>query len=172
MTVTTVGYGDKVPRSILGRVLGMFWILAGLFLIANFTAAITTNLTLEGIRGSINSVDNLAGNAVVTVTDRTASEYLSDQGIVHTQVETIEEAYEHLSDGRADALVYDAPVLQFYAAGEGQGMVQLVGSKLRPEWYTIALPLDSPYRKEINKAMLDVTDGGAYREISEKWFGE
>ncbi len=90
VSVTTVGYGDKAPRSVLGRILGMFWILAGLFLIANFTAAITTNLTLEGIKSSISSVDDLAGKAIVTVEESTASEYLSERRIAHSTVETIE----------------------------------------------------------------------------------
>ncbi len=172
VTVTTVGYGDKAPRSVLGRIVGMFWIMAGLFLIANFTASITTQLTLGGLKSTINSVEDLPGKAVVTVVDSTASDYLSEQRIAHSTVETTEEAYELLGNGSADAFVYDAPVLHYYASGEGKGLVQIVGEILQPEIYGIAFPLNSSDRKEINKALLDITASGAYGEINENWFGE
>ncbi len=172
VTVTTVGYGDKSPRSVIGRLLGMFTIIFGLFLIANFTAAITTQLTLEGIRSSINSMEDLPGKRVVTVADSTAAQYLSDNFIRHNTTQTIEEAVEQLINDQADAIVYDAPILQFLANTEGKGDVQVVGSILQPEQYAIALPLDSPHRKEVNKALLDAYQNGTYYEVHGKWFGE
>jgi ABC-type amino acid transport substrate-binding protein len=71
-----------------------------------------------------------------------------------------------------DAFVYDAPVLQYYASGEGKGIVQIAGSKIEPEFYGIALPIDSGMRKEINKTLIDLVSSGAVTEINEKWFGE
>jgi ABC-type amino acid transport substrate-binding protein len=172
VTVTTVGYGDKAPRSFIGRLLGIFTILFGLFLIANFTASITTQLTLEGIQSSINSVDDLPGKRVVTVADSTASQYLTDNYIGHTTTETIEEAVEQLANDQADAIVYDAPILQFLANTGAKGKVQVVGSILQPEYYGVAFPLDSPYRKTVNKALLDAFQNGTIDEIGEKWFGQ
>ncbi|MCA8962136.1 MAG: transporter substrate-binding domain-containing protein, partial [Planctomycetes bacterium] len=46
VTMTTVGYGDKAPRSLGGRILTLFWMFAGLILASSFTAAITTALTV------------------------------------------------------------------------------------------------------------------------------
>lgn len=172
VTVTTVGYGDKSPRSILGRLLGMFTILFGLFLIANFTASITTQLTLEGLRSPIHSVEDLPGKRVVTVIDSTASHYLDDNYIRHNSTETIEEAVEQLINDQADAIVYDAPMLQYLAVTEAKGEVQVVGSILQPEYYGVALPLDSPHRKTINKAILDAVQNGTLDEIGLQWFGE
>jgi len=172
VTVTTVGYGDKAPRTFVGRLLGMFTILFGLFLIANFTAAITTQLTLEGIRSSISSVDDLPGKRVVTVEGSTASQYLTDNYIRHNTTETIEEAVEQLIIDQADAIVYDAPILQYLAITEAKGEVQVVGSILQPEYYGVPVPLGSPLRKIINKAILDAIQNGTLDEISQKWFGE
>ncbi|XP_066921300.1 uncharacterized protein [Clytia hemisphaerica] len=45
ITMTTVGYGDKAPRSFSARLFGVFWILVGLVIISTFTATITTVLT-------------------------------------------------------------------------------------------------------------------------------
>ena len=41
-----------------------------------------------------------------------------------------------------------------YAAHDGKGKVQVIGSIFRKESYAIALPNGSPYRKPINNALL------------------
>ncbi len=170
-TVTTVGYGDTVPLSKWGRALGIIWMFAGLFVLANFTAALTAQVTLT-TQATINSVIDLPGKAVVTLEGSTASDFLREQSIAHKQVETIEEAYEMLEGGDVDAVVYDAPILQHYAYGNGQGKVILTGPVFEPENYGIALPHDSPYREIINNAYLDVFEDGTYEELRLKYFGE
>ncbi|KAK3707975.1 hypothetical protein QZH41_010734, partial [Actinostola sp. cb2023] len=45
VSMTTVGYGDKTPKTILGRAFGTLWILIGLVMIAIFTAKATNALT-------------------------------------------------------------------------------------------------------------------------------
>lgn len=49
ITMTTVGYGDKAPRSFFARVFGIVWILVGLVIISTFTATITTVLTATSL---------------------------------------------------------------------------------------------------------------------------
>lgn len=45
VSMTTVGYGDKAPRSFIARVFAFFWVLIGLVIISIFTATVTTALT-------------------------------------------------------------------------------------------------------------------------------
>ena len=40
--MTTVGYGDRVPISVLGRIFACIWILCGSTIMALLTAALTT----------------------------------------------------------------------------------------------------------------------------------
>ena len=42
--MTTVGYGDRVPISVLGRIFACFWILCGSTIMALLTAALTTGI--------------------------------------------------------------------------------------------------------------------------------
>ncbi|EDO38832.1 predicted protein [Nematostella vectensis] len=45
VTMTTVGYGDRAPKSLLARVFCIVWILVGIIIIAIFTAIITASLS-------------------------------------------------------------------------------------------------------------------------------
>ena len=69
-----------------------------------------------------------------------------------------------------DAVVFDAPVLLFYAAREGKGRVQLVGPTFRKEDYGIAFPRNSPLRKQVNVALLALREDGTYQRLYDKWF--
>eukprot|EP00794_Sanderia_malayensis_P019203 gene19203-21127_t len=45
ISMTTVGYGDKAPKSQIGRLFSVIWILTGVVLVALFTASITSAMT-------------------------------------------------------------------------------------------------------------------------------
>lgn len=63
VTMTTVGYGDKVPRSILGRLFGVVWINVGLVILAIFMGIITASLSSN----SLEQVNNLYGMPVAVL---------------------------------------------------------------------------------------------------------
>lgn len=171
VTVTTVGYGDKTPKGRGGRIFGVFWILAGYFVFAYFTATVTTTVTVQALHGTIDGPEDLFGKKLATVARSPAADYLSQMGLSVQKHPTEEEAFRALESGRVDAVVYDAPVLQHYAAHEGQGKVHVVGLVFWEQNYGIALPTESPLREPINRALLRLIETGQYRELHEKWFG-
>jgi polar amino acid transport system substrate-binding protein len=171
VTVVTVGYGDRTPKRVLGRVVATIWMFAGIFLIAHLTATITSRLTVESLQGHINGLNDLPGKRVVTVQGTTADQYLSANGIVHLNVAQISEAYAQVETGQADAVIYDAPVLNHYVNTLGKGKVRMVGVVFKAEPYGIALRPDSPYRKAINQAILEIFTDGTHERLTKKWFG-
>ena len=171
VTVTTVGYGDKTPTRKLGRLFAIIWILAGYFVFAYFTASVTTTITLQELKGDIDSPEDLFGRQVGTVDNSPAADYLAGQGITTHNFETIDKAYEKLEAKEVDALVYDAPVLQHYAAKEGKGKVEVVGLIFQKQHYGVAVPLNSPYREELNQTLLKLMETDVYKEIHDRWFG-
>jgi len=50
VSMTTVGYGDRVPKSLFARFFGILWILAGLVLCSFFIATFTSALTASSIK--------------------------------------------------------------------------------------------------------------------------
>jgi polar amino acid transport system substrate-binding protein len=101
----------------------------------------------------------------------TSASDLRSEHIEPLEFAKIEEAYDALQEGKADAVVYDAPVLVYHAAGEGKGKVHVAGSIFRKENYGIVFQDKSPLRKRVNEALLKLKENGGYDQLYKKWFG-
>jgi polar amino acid transport system substrate-binding protein len=168
---TLATQADQMPRAALARVVAVFWMFASVVFIAYFTAAVTSNLTVQQLQGEINGPGDLPGKRVATVKGSTSAEYLRQHNIEPSEFAKVEEAFQALLAGEADALVYDAPVLLYFASHEGKGKAQTVGSIFRKENYGIVFPDKSPLRKRVNEALLKLKESGKYDELYAKWFG-
>ncbi|MEZ4671020.1 MAG: transporter substrate-binding domain-containing protein [Anaerolineae bacterium] len=166
-----LGGADKMPRSIAGRIGAIIWIVSGIILISLFTADLTATNTIQQLQSNIRGVDDLPGKRIATVQNTTAAQYLDGENIIFTPVDNIEDAYQLLLDERIDAVVYDAPVLQYYANTTGKGRVSVVGSLFDRQDYGIAFPTNSPNRELVDRALLAIFEDGFYDELYTKWFG-
>ena len=171
VTVTTVGYGDKIPIGRLGRLFGIFWMLVGLFLIANFTASVASELTFQRLQGVIEGPEDLYGKSITTVAGSTADKWLTNRGINHTTVTNIEEAYVLLDSEEVQAVVYDYPVLLYQAVKNPDKDYTVPGGPFKTEDYGIAFPENSPFRESVNRALLRLHENGVYDQIYNKWYG-
>lgn len=167
---TLATQADEMPKGVLGRIVALVWMFTSVVFVAYFTATVTTSLTVQQLQGNITGPDDLPGKRVATTAGSTSAAYLRQQHIQVLEFTRIDEAYSALLKGQADAVVFDAPVLLYYVSSEGKGKVQVVGSLFRKESYGIVLPVNSPYRKPINNALLTLQENGTYQELYEKWF--
>ena len=168
---TLATQADQMPRTALARIVAVIWMFASVVFIAYFTATVTSSLTLQQLRGDINGPGDLPGKRVASVQGSTSTEYLRQHNIEATEFSKVDEAFHALQQGKADAVVYDAPVLLYYASHEGKGKVQVVGNIFRKESYGILFPSNSPYRKPVNEALLKLKENGTYDRLYTKWFG-
>ncbi|MEM8545139.1 MAG: glycine betaine/L-proline ABC transporter substrate-binding protein ProX [Cyanobacteria bacterium P01_H01_bin.119] len=173
VTVTTVGYGDRVPKRALGRFFGLVWMFAGYFVLAYFTATIASSFTVSELQGNIQGPEDLSGKRIATIANSAAAEYLSQQpGLFFRDYPDQDAIFEELTNQTVDAVVYDAPVLQHYASHAGEGRVKVVGPVFHKELrYGIAMAQDSPYREAINASLLKLIEIGKYDDIYQRWFG-
>ena len=84
---------------------------------------------------------------------------------------TIEQADIALLHDSVDAVVFDAPVLLYFAGHEGRGRVRIAGPVFHKEDCGIVFPDNSPWRRKVDGALLALREDGTYAQIYEKWFG-
>ena len=167
---TLATQADEMPKSVIGRVVAVVWMFTSVVFVAYFTATVTTSLTVDQLQGNIKGPDDLVSKRVATVINSTSATYLHEQNIQVLEFNKVAQAYDALLQEKADAVVFDAPVLLYYASGEGKGKVKVIGSVFRKENYGVVFGANSPYRKPVNKALLTLQENGTYQKLYQKWF--
>ena len=146
-------------------------IIISLPLFGFFIAQLSSALTMQQLRSSIHGPEDLPGKRVAVVQGSTSAEYARQLGAFLSAYNQVEECYEALLTGTVDAVVYDAPNLLYYAKHQGQGQVAVVGKLFAPQDYAIAVRQGSPLRKQLNLAIVRLSDSGEAKGIRVKWFG-
>lgn len=171
ITASTIGYGDKVPKRWIGRILAGVIIIIFLPLFGFFIAQLSSDLTIQSLKVNINGPEDLRGRRVAVVRGTTSHEYMKKERAHIEAYITVQDAIESLLSETVDAVVYDSPNLLFYANGEGKGKVTVVGKIFEPQDYGLALPQGSPLREKINRAILTIIETDELERTVEKWLG-
>lgn len=154
VTMTTVGYGDKAPVTLAGRILGLIWMFVAIIIISSFTATITSLLTVTHLESTIKRPEDLPRVTVGTIANTTSESYLEDIHISFFSYGSAQEGLEALREGKIQALVYDLPILRFYIHQNYSGSLEVLPYRLLEQDYGIALQSKSPLRKPINVVLL------------------
>lgn len=168
---TLVTQAEHMPRGNFGRLVAVLWMFVGVIFVAYYTAQLTASLTIEQIQGSISGPADLPGKTVATTRGSTSAAWLEERNIEAASYDSITAAFSALQKGTADAVVFDSPVLLYYANTEGKGRAHVVGSVFRKEDYGIVFPQGSDLRRRVDGALLHLRESGKYQELYDKWFG-
>lgn len=172
-TVTCLAtQAEEMPKAVLSRIMAVGWMFFAILFTAYVTGTLTASLTVQSLRGTVQGPGDLPGKRVATVAGSTSQDYLTDNQAIVSAFPTPERAFAALEAGDVEAVVYDAPILAFYANNEGKARTQLVGPVFRPESYGIALRNNSLLRKRVNLALLQLRESGAYDALRIRYFGD
>lgn len=172
VTLTTVGYGDKAPRTTGGRVIALIWMFSGLVMISGFTAAIASALTVKQLDVGITSMNDLYDVRVGTVKTSSSEEFLQKNGLSFITTINIEEGIEQVKQNKIDAFVYDAPILKYLIKSQNiSNEIRVLPIILDPINYAFALPANSNLREPINRALLEIIDNIDWQNTVDKYIG-
>jgi polar amino acid transport system substrate-binding protein len=171
VTMTTVGYGDIVPRKWVGRVMAFLVMLIGIAFFGWAIAQFSSAITLQKLRSDINDHRDLRKKIVATVEGTTSIDALDDLGAIVVPVKVIDEAIEKLLQHKVDAVVFDSPTILYYARNEAAGKVAVIGNLFDQQYYGFLFPQGSERREPVNRALLKMHETGQYDKIFNKWFG-
>ncbi len=163
------GAAQAHPTRVFARVAALIWIYAGLVFVAYFTAYATTTLTMQSLQGSINGPNDLAGKRVAVVQGSTSAQYAGKLRAHLINFPDFKAAAAAMLAGKADAAVYDSPVILYYV--QNNPAARVAGASFRAENYGIIFPLGSPLRRPVNEALLTLFENGTYESLYKRWFG-
>jgi ABC-type amino acid transport substrate-binding protein len=171
VTMTTVGYGDIVPRKWIGRVMAFLVMAIGIGFFGWTVAQLSSAITLQTLHSDITDHRDLRGRLVATVEGTTSVAALEKLGAIVVAAKSIEQAYEKLLKDEVHALVFDSPTILYYAHNKGAGKVSVVGPLFDIQYYGFLFPQGSELRESVNRALLKLRKNGTYDKLYNKWFG-
>ncbi|MDX2496247.1 MAG: transporter substrate-binding domain-containing protein, partial [Desulfuromusa sp.] len=172
VTMTTVGFGDKTPLTVAGRLLGIVWMFSGIILISSFTAAITSSLTVARLDSNIRTIADLPNVSVGTINDTTSEFFLKERHIFCITYPSPLDGLKAVQMGQIDAFVYDAPLLRYLILNNFNNELKILPQRIARQDYGIALPPGSSLRDPVNLVMLDAMEEDWWQDMLFKSIGE
>lgn len=155
VTMTTVGYGDKAPKTTGGRVIGLIWMFIAVIIISSFTAGIASSLTVKSINEEITNIQDLERFEVTTVKSSSSQELLDLYNVRNTLVTNGVEGLDAVMNEKTKLFVYDEPILKFEIERLGlSDELEILGQSLKKDYYSYAFPKNSKLKKEIDPILV------------------
>jgi ABC-type amino acid transport substrate-binding protein len=169
VTMTTVGYGDKTPKSFLGRILGVFWMFSGIILISSLTATITSSMTLDRLDARVESIEDLKNKNVGIVQSTSSEEYLIGKGITSNKFETLEIALTALQDKKINFLIHDKPIMKYIISKNSFEAIEVLDITLNKELYGFPVQDEAFFLEVLNIGILGAIQSGKLEVLIERY---
>ncbi|WP_244423596.1 transporter substrate-binding domain-containing protein [Nitratireductor pacificus] len=176
-TVMSVATSGKPPArknlfGWMGRFWQGLWLVCGIAVLAYVTSSVTSVMTTLSLTNQINSVADLPGRVIGVQPGSVSEDYARQAGFNIRRFDHIAEAAEALIDGRIDAIIGDAPVLEYYAHTTPQHPLIVVGPIFAPDKYAFALPRQSELTRQLSVELIGAHESGVIEEFRTRYFGD
>jgi ABC-type amino acid transport substrate-binding protein len=168
----TASFTSPEPRTLVGRTLATLWVVISLVLLTFFTGVVTSALTVQSLQGRVRGVEDLPRMKVGGVGGSTGMQWLSGARIPATSYANIPDGLTAVAEGRIDAFVHDAPILQHMAQKEFKDRIIILPDNFAPQDYAFALPTGSPLRRAINQELLAIKSSDIWKKRLFEYLGE
>jgi ABC-type amino acid transport substrate-binding protein len=171
VTMTTVGYGDKVPKSVGGRIIALIWMYTSIFLLASFVAAITASLTVGELSGKVRSLSDLYHVRVGAVPHSEPWNFLAHRGYSARPFESEKDGLQAMVDGEIDAFVHNEVLLKYFSKSEFPSQILVLPEIFDHYYVSFAFPQGSALREKFNRALIKILDSNEYIQLKDRYIG-
>jgi polar amino acid transport system substrate-binding protein len=171
--MTTVGYGDKTPKSTIGRVIAVSWMFASLVWVSLLSTSLVSRLTVERVESrDLAATIDLSRKKLAAVAQSSGAEYLDAHHLPYMKFNGLPDALDSLAGGTSDAVVNSVGALQYLIAKRYASTEEMPQGLLAPAYMAIALPEHSPLKRPIDEALVKITSDPEWISIEDRFFGK
>ena len=144
VTMTTVGYGDRIPKSTFGRIFSIIWMFTSVIVISSLTGSIAASLTVNEMKSHINNLEDVRKLDRIGTMKGTSSEVF----LINHNLSNLDNDFEAIIDGlyavdnnNIDAFIYDEAIIKYLiSANNLNSQLKILPYKINVIYYSFALP--------------------------------
>jgi ABC-type amino acid transport substrate-binding protein len=144
---------------------------ASLLLVSSIIAGVASTLTVAKMDHLISTPEDLARGHISSIKHSVSDRYLKERRIYPDYYNDVFEGLKAITIGETDAMVYDAPLLQYVIKEHFSEKLMMTEALFESQNYGIALQENSPLREDINRAILEITHSAVWEKIIYKYLG-
>lgn len=172
VTMAGVGYGDKAPRTFGGRAVALLWMFISVITVALVTASVTSAVVTNSIVYNIHGPRDLGRARVSVVNGSTAERYTLEGRINSSLYPSIEACLDAVLAHEADACIGDESELRYLVKTRYPHRLDVLPFTFQREDCCFIVSPGSPLREQINRVLLEKTQGYEWRLLRSKYLGD
>lgn len=172
VTMTTVGYGDKAPKTNLGKSIAIIWMFTAVIIISSFTATIASTLTVNSLEAKINSLEDLLTLEKIGVVGASGGQdFIVGQGKQpYKAYASPLQAFRALARKEINALVYDRGTLEYLIqSNQLENKTQLLPINFNRQYRSFIMPKSQSNFEQINQAIIGRIQDVSWNEVLGKY---
>ncbi|NAS11554.1 ion channel [Poritiphilus flavus] len=172
VTMTTVGYGDKAPKTHMGKTIAIIWMFTAIIIISSFTATIASTLTVNTLEADIKGLEDLQTVKKIGVVGASEGELFVQQN--HLQASDVysspEQGLRALARKEIDVLIYDRTTLGYLIkTNDLESKVSLLPLSFRRQYRSFIMPKAHPAFDQVNKQLITEIQSLYWQEVLKKY---
>ena len=156
-------------KSLSGRILALLWMFICAIMLSAFIASLASSLTLDELTTSTIDVHSLRQMKIGALRGGTSALVLQRTGGKFMLFDNEKDAAEALRDNKIEGFLYDEIALHYIADRDYPGKFSIYPTNLKRFQFAFGLPVNSPFRKPINAAMLTILNDPLWEILLDKY---
>ncbi|MEM9820431.1 MAG: transporter substrate-binding domain-containing protein [Bacteroidota bacterium] len=168
VTMTTVGYGDKTPKSRGGKIVALIWMFSGLLFISGLTASVASSLTINQLASDTTVLEDFKDRRIGTIAQTSSEEYLRNQFFRKVDIlPNVPTGLEQLLNHQIDAFFYDEPIVRYHLKkNEQYASLHVLPNKFGVAFYAFALPKKQfELNEAVSQKVIEITESDVWQKV-------
>jgi len=156
----------------MARIFAAIWLVFGVTTVAYITSSLSSVMTTNALHQEIHGTTDLKDKTVGVLAGTLGERYASEHHLSTKSFPDLDAAVRDLVDQKIDAIVFNAPELEYYDLKHPELPITEVGQVFERLNCAFALPLGSPLRREVDIQLLKLQELGAVSRLRDRYFGK
>lgn len=168
VTLTTVGYGDKAPKTRMGKLSALVLMFGGLLFISGLTASIASSLTVNQLNSDPDTFNEFKERKVGSIRNTGTTAFLKARFFNNVSLyDNVASGLTALKENEIEAFIYDEPILK-YRIQQDSSLVKLniLPVKFDVQFYAFGLAKHRiELEQKLSQKILEITESNQWQVL-------